>query len=465
MKIAKMTRTISGLRDVYRQKGFQAASMLIFNSLSWYFPLFILFSNAINQLNVGNSQIILIFGFHYLAILFSALLGNNLVEKIGRNKLLSIWVLLGACATALMLLISSSGVPVIYAISVLLGLSLGLGFPSCLAYFGDNSATEKRGLIGGITFALTFVAIMVGGLLSTMTTLAISIIGFSLWRLIGLVFVPLSRQEQTISQTTHSQTKVPYLEIIKERSFLLYLVPWIIFCIINFFQAPFFDSQLETKWLGTDLSYMISLGEFGIGAISMLVGGYLSDRIGRKRVIIAAFAMVGVGYALLTFASSYEIVFYSYVVLDGIAWGIFFSMFTLVIWQDLAQSRVKNRYFLIGNMPFILSSYITPIVRPYISSGDKPIIPIYTAFSFASFFLFMAVIPLMVAPETLSEKVIKDQDLKGYAEKAFKQAMKETKKAQKKNPHEPDNKNEQPQEETEESPKDKKARELAEKYY
>jgi hypothetical protein len=41
-----------------------------------------------------------------------------------------------------------------------------------------------------------------------------------------------------------------------------------------------------------------------------------------------------------------------------------------------------------------------------------------TAFSLASFFLFVAVLPLMYAPETLPEKKIKDRELRDYLEKA-----------------------------------------------
>jgi hypothetical protein len=40
--------------------------------------------------------------------------------------------------------------------------------------------------------------------------------------------------------------------------------------------------------------------------------------------------------------------------------------------------------------------------------------------SIASFFLFLAVIPLFYAPETLPEKEIKERELKGYIEKAKK---------------------------------------------
>ncbi len=43
-----------------------------------------------------------------------------------------------------------------------------------------------------------------------------------------------------------------------------------------------------------------------------------------------------------------------------------------------------------------------------------------TAFSLASFFLFVAVLPLMYANETLSEKRVKEMELKSYLEKAKK---------------------------------------------
>jgi len=44
----------------------------------------------------------------------------------------------------------------------------------------------------------------------------------------------------------------------------------------------------------------------------------------------------------------------------------------------------------------------------------------YAIFSFAAFFLFLAVIPLMYAPETLPEKLIRQKELRRYVEKAKK---------------------------------------------
>ena len=310
-------------------------------------------------------------------------------------------------------------------------------------------------MIGGVTFALTFVAITLGGYLTTITNFNTAVIGFSLWRLMGLFFFLVLMTNQNFIQT-----KVGYFKILEEKPFLLYLIPWTIFCVVNWFEVPFFDTQLQKQYLHTNLSYMISLAEFGIGGLSMFIGGYFSDRIGRKRLIIAAYATMGIGYALLSFAAQNSLVFYSYVVLDGTAWGIFFLMFFLVVWADFAQSRIKNRYYLLGNMPFIMSSFITPIVTPY--SG---IIPLIAAFSFASFFLFVGVIPLMVAPETLPEKMMKDRDLKSYAEKAIKLAAKEADKKKRENSDDTDKESGEDHDSEQPQSYDDEARKLAEKYY
>ena len=327
-----MNQTIDSLSSAIHHRAFQGASLLVFNSFSWYFPLFVLFSDTLNSLSLPYSTLISIFGLHYGSVAVSAFLGNYLSEKIGRNKLLSAWIILGVISSILLLTLSHASIEIISIISILLGVSLGLGFPSCLEYLGDSISANRKGLIGGFIFALTFVAIMTLGFFSFTIGFAASILLFTGWRLLGLVLFLTLKTPNNLSQM-----KITYSKILQEKTIILYLLPWSIFCIINFIQVPVFDSQLQQRWgFGTtDLSYIISLGEFGIGAVSMIVSGYLSDKIGRKRLIIAAFAMVGVGYTLLSFAYQNLFVFYCYVVLDGIAWGIFFLMFLLVVWGDL----------------------------------------------------------------------------------------------------------------------------------
>ena len=82
-------------------------------------------------------------------------------------------------------------------------------------------------------------------------------------------------------------------------------------------------------------------------------------------------------------------------------------------------------------------------------------------FSFMAFFLFIAVLPLIYAPETLSDKVTKDRDLKSYIENAKKKVQKESDKVNKKH-------NLQTEEKTQDTIPDmnyEEAAKLAEKYY
>jgi len=76
---------------------------------------------------------------------------------------------------------------------------------------------------------------------------------------------------------------------------------------------------------------------------------------------------------------------------------------------------MKEKYYLIGVLPFLISSYIQILFTPY-----AELIDVSAAFSLASFFLFLAVLPLLYAPETLPERKIKLRQLRKYVEKAKK---------------------------------------------
>jgi hypothetical protein len=168
--------------------------------------------------------------------------------------------------------------------------------------------------------------------------------------------------------------------------------------------------------------------------------------------------MLGIEYAVLSTFSGNSITLYLFLILDGTTWGLLFSAFFTAIWGDLAENQEKEKYYVLGGLPYLLSNFLYVLVKPFVGG-----IPITTAFSFASFFLFLAVIPLMYAPETLPEKSMKDRELKNYLEKAQKFAHKETEKKQhngtKKSQEDPEEEKEENQEKYDE------ARKLAEKYY
>jgi MFS family permease len=182
------------------------------------------------------------------------------------------------------------------------------------------------------------------------------------------------------------------------------------YCIINYFEA-----SLLKGFFGPEFSYFVPVAEFGIGGVVAFVGGYLSDLIGRKIVIAFGYATLGIGYAILGLFPYNIISWYFYVVVDSISVGLFALAFFIVMWGELAVDKPKEKYFLLGGMPYLILSFLGIALEPYIG-----FIPVSSAFSLAAFFLFLAILPLMYAPETLPERQIKDRELRQYVDKAKK---------------------------------------------
>jgi MFS family permease len=299
----------------------------------------------------------------------------------------------------------------LYVVSFLFGVSLGLGFPLCLAYFADYNV-ENIGKRAGITFFVSGFGILIAGLATILLPFVVSIAIFTIWRMLGCVLFIFMRPKER----KKTGSNVTFKFILEQRSFILYFIPWIMYCIINFFEA-----SLLKGFFGPDFSYFVPVAEFGIGGVVAVASGYLADLIGRKLVIAFGYVMLGIGYAFLGLFPSNMLSWYLYVVVDGISGGIFALTFFIVMWGELAEERSKAKYYLLGEMPYLVFGYLGIIVKPYIG-----VIPVSSAFSLAALFLFLAVLPLMYAPETLPEKQIKERELKGYIDKAKKTREKYT---------------------------------------
>jgi hypothetical protein len=104
-----------------------------------------------------------------------------------------------------------------------------------------------------------------------------------------------------------------------------------------------------------------------------------------------------------------------YFVVDGAAWGIFYLTFVLILWGDLSQRGSKEKYYTLGSVPFFIS-YIIP---HFFEFGTEELTAGFY-FSVAAFFLFLAMLPLIYAPETLPEKKMELRRLRSFAEEAQK---------------------------------------------
>jgi len=395
------------------QKDPIAAFILVFNSIVWYTLTYALFSNTIKGLQVSATEQLILFVVYYIGAGCSAILGSIFFPR-ARNTGFLIWVVSGVVMTILLTIIANNNMPINILICLFLGISIGIGLPSCLAYFADATTVENRGVSGGITWvAVGFGTFILALFLNTLNTVTGSLT-LAIWRISGLIALPFLTSEEVIRQT---HTVPSFRSILQRREVMLYLIPWIMFSLVNFTEAPMLDR------LFGDFRNLVVFIEFALMGLFAIIGGLLADIVGRKRVIITGFVMLGIGYAALSVFSGTQVSWYLYTAFDGIAWGMFAAVFFMTLWGDLAEHYEKEKYYALGGLPFLLAGFLPIIIEPYAGA-----IEVVAAFSLASFFLFLAVIPLMYAPETLPEKKIEERELKGYIEKAKKISEKQARK-------------------------------------
>jgi MFS family permease len=442
---------IRALREKTAWRDTAPSILIVLNSFVWYILTYAVFSSIVNGLNLLETEKLGLFITYFVGIAIMAIIGSKLFTR-ARTKSLDIWLFMGVIATLLLTVISSDNILADALLVFFFGASVGIGLPSCLSYFADSTSVENRGLVGGIIWSTVGFTVLIFAFLMSPLGQLETIFALSVWRLSGGIgFLVLNRKHTNpVSQKSHS-----YLQLIRKREVLLYLFPWVMFSLINFAEAPILEEVF-----GTSFFAFVQLVESAFVGIVAIVGGIIADFAGRKRIVIAGFVMLGIEYAALSAFSNSQAALYLFLILDGITWGLLVSVFFTVIWGDLGENYAKEKYYTLGGLPYLLGNFVYILIKPYASG-----VPAVAAFSFASFFLFLAVIPLMYAPETLPEKTMKDRDLKSYTEKALKQAQKEAEKRQKENPAKATIENEKRKEEPEETPEDEEARKLAEKYY
>lgn len=209
------------------------------------------------------------------------------------------------------------------------------------------------------------------------------------------------------SQANHGGG-ISFRDVFGNKAFVLYFIAWLMFSMVDGFE------ELAVSQYNGEFGLPMNIVEPIIAGLSALAGGILADRAGRKRVIIFGFVSLGIAYAVLGISSEQSISWLLYFVVDGLAIGLLWAMFTIVVWGELATRGIEKHYA-VGEAPFFLTQILYLLSAPYVAS-----VPQTSIFSLAAFFLFIAVIPLLYAPETLPEKKIHDRQLKIYSEEALK---------------------------------------------
>jgi MFS family permease len=235
---------IRALREKTTWRATAPSIFLVFNSFVWYILTYAVFIATVNGLNLLDTEKLGLFSVYFVGVAASAILGPKFFPR-ARTKFLNLWAFMGTVATLLLITVSTNGMLADALLIFFLGVSVGVGFPSCLSYFADSTSVENRGFVGGIIWSAVGFAVLIFAFLINMLEQWVAIIALTIWRLFGgISFLVLNRKHtQPVAQKSPS-----YLELIRKRAILLYLFPWVMFSIINFAEAPLLETVFGAEF-------------------------------------------------------------------------------------------------------------------------------------------------------------------------------------------------------------------------
>jgi MFS family permease len=404
--------------------------LVLFNSFSWYFlgqllvrELRIAFEEY-HGLPLGESSTGLLLAIAFpVSIILSALAGSILLPKMKRSRVILGWLVSGTIASLLPAIPINDSFGTALAVIVALGSSLGSGMPLLLRHFTESLPAENRGTIGGLAFFMVTVSAPLLFMATLELNLHLIALVLALWRGWSIPCLLMSRIN-TGTPAQHER-RTTFRDLFSNRAFVLYFIAWLLFSMVDGFAGSAISQYIRYETSGElydKLDFGMNVIEPLCAGISALAGGIIADRTGRRRVVISGFVSLGIAYAVLGVTESTGSVLgitwqdFSlplYFVVDGFAIGLLWTMFTIVIWGELA-ARGTEKYYALGEASFFLTQILYLLSTPYFQSE------LQTSFTLAAFFLFIAVIPLFYAPETLPEKKIQERQLRVYTEEAIK---------------------------------------------
>lgn len=294
-------------------------SGMLGNGLEWYdYALYAQMSFIISELFFpGENEtvsLIATFGVFAVGFLFrplGAVLFGYIGDKYGRRSSLVIAILMMAIPTGCIGLLPTYAQIGIWApvlltiIRILQGLSLGGEFSGSITYIVEHSPEKHRGLAGAASLVSLILGFLLGSFVALLFVKSLSPEDFSSWGwrvpfllgiVIGLIGLyirsscdesPAYEEAKNEGHLSDSPVRTALFQYpgTMLKAFVLYISVTMPFYLASVYLLSFSQKKLG---LGVDQALVINTSAMIAMLIAVIFGAILSDRIGRKPVLLAS---------------------------------------------------------------------------------------------------------------------------------------------------------------------------------
>jgi MFS family permease len=279
----------------------------------------------------------------------------------------------------------------VMTILIVKGALYGLIWPTVLVFFADATTVYERGRVSGLVWTvnslhLAFLFYLVGQSADQWRIL-MAIEGVAL----GIIALLVVKERPSLKQ---KRKRISNLVVFRDRNLLLYAS--VIFIVSIFYST----NQYLTGYLMSDLlssTTFWSYASLSMG-ISALLVGYLTDRIGRKPVIVFGALFLSLGF-LIFFLNNNIMSLILNAITFGVGLGCIYIPLIFSIPGDISKKESRGRVYSLLVVGMLSGNLIGSTLGQNLAGQSVTILALVITFS-----AFLIILPTMAAKETVPLK-------------------------------------------------------------
>ena len=339
-----------------------------------------------------------------------------LVQRLGERKIYVSGVLIVALSTAACAFAQTYWQ--LLAFRALGGVGSTMFFVSALGLMIRMSPADARGKVAGMFSGAFLVGSVAGPVVGSLTAglgLSAPFIIYGILLLIAAAVVLISlRHSPLAAPADPDELTVTVRVALRHRAYRAALLSnfatgWSLFG-LRFALVPLFVSEVLDHSAGMA---GLALAAFAVGNVSVVMySGRLSDRIGRRPLLIAGLALAGISTAVLGLASSLP-AFLAGALVAGAASGIFNSPQQAAVADIIGKARGGTAiaaFQMMSDFGSIVGSLGVGVIAQQLSFG--------WAFGISGAILLIAAVGWMFAPETRDESPLEHTPARPFGPEA-----------------------------------------------